>query len=297
MATTIGDLVEKTRQMTFGSVSDPLGRTTTDRLVGGSQLAVDTIQKVQPGALICCDLNTFYVMSVSSDGKTFNVIPSADGGPDVDCVTGDIVRLAPRATTWSIFREIHDAIADMASPRSGLFQPIEFESDRAGFSGEYQFPQGWFDATTMPQRFVHGFYQVSASDGWRELSTAEWNVEQYAVKIVNEPPDARRYRFVFGLPYRTPEGLTDELFDLGLTEKSTQDIPPLRAAARLALTQEGIRAQLKAQGDSRRPTEVPPRANTSIHDDWMRQYQEAVYAEASRLRRLFPARFAIGDDW
>lgn len=300
MGTTIEDLVEKTRSMVWGSQMDTLSLL-GEPYVPGSGTVVLQENILAPGSavqggLLCVGLNTFYILRQSTDGKTLTVIPKADGGPEVAVPSGALVRAKPKATTWSIFREIHDAIADMASPRTGLYRALHYELPRAGFTGMYSFPQGWFDAAVQPQKLVGVHYQALANGEWLPIHTAEWNVQQYAVRILSEPEDARTYRFTFAFPYYTPENLTDELFDLGLTEKSTQDIPPLRAAARLALSLEGQRVQPKAQGDSRRPGEVPPRSNAAMSDDWMRAYEEAVRAEASRLRALFPYRFAIGDD-
>jgi hypothetical protein len=97
------------------------------------------------------------------------------------------------------------------------------------------------------------------------------------------------------MPYLTPTGLSDEMFDLGLTEKSTQNLPPLRAAARIAMGLEMQRLQQKAQGDSRRPSEVPPTSNSSMAREWERQFTAGVDAEKTRLQRLFSYKFPIGE--
>lgn len=296
MATAIRDLVERTRTMVFGSVPDPLVRLANDRAAGGDEITLSTtIHKIAPGSLVSCGLNTFYVELVSGD--TIRVIPSADGGPDTACMAGEILRVAPRATTFTIFAEIRDAIVDMASPRNGLYRPLQYEKVRTGFDGVYSYPQGWYDALVQPSKFIGAWYQsLGGGQDWTRVFSAEWMPEEYAVKILEEPESARNYRFIFGFPYYAPTDIDDALFDLGLTEASTQGIPMLRAAARLSMSQEAMRNQLKSQGDSRRPSEVPPRAHASLADEWMRQYEEQINAERSRLNSLFPYTMRIGDE-
>lgn len=294
---TIGDLVDKTRQMVWGGLTEPLNLLADDYTPGSGVIKIlHPRLGVAPGALACVGLNTFYVMAVSSDGQTLQVLPSADGGPDEAHVAGEVVRLRPRATTWSIFREIHDAIADMSSPRTGLFWMATFESAPNHSSDMYPLPQTWWDASNQPQRMIRARWEDRGSGTWTTLHTAEWQVERYAVRIFQPAESAARYEFTFAWPFLTPSSLDDDLFDLGLTEKSTQDIPPLRAAGRLALTAEGRRNQPFSQGDSRRPEEVPMSANTSVSREFMREYREAVMAERTRLQGLFEFEMRIGDE-
>jgi hypothetical protein len=205
-----------------------------------------------------------------------------------------VVIVKPKTTTWAIFREIHDAIADLASPLSGLYQPLSFEADY-NYQGFYSVPQTWFDAAVQPQRFIRASYRINPEQNWIPIFGAEWLVERYAVQILDQPSEARRLEFTFGMPYLTPTGLSDEMFDLGLTEKSTQNLPPLRAAARIAMGLEMQRLQQKAQGDSRRPSEVPPTSNSSMAREWERQFTAGVDAEKTRLQRLFSYKFPIGE--
>ena len=108
--------------------------------------------------------------------------------------------------------------------------------------------------------------------------------------------DATKYEFTFGFPFNAPTALDNDCFELGLTEKSQQDIPPLRAAARLALSVEGRRAQPMSQGDSRRPEEVPMTASVTVAREFSREYREAVMAERSRLQALFGFQMRVGDE-
>lgn len=294
---TIGDLVNKTREMIWGGLTDPLNVLAEDYTPGQGEITLQYARAgVAPGSLVTVGLNTFYVMQQSSDQRTLLVLPKADGGPDEAALAGSVVRLRPKATDWSIFREIHDAIADMASPRTGLFWAATFETQANSHNSMYPLPQTWWDADNQPNRMIRARWRQTGTGRWFPLHTAEWQVERYALHVYQEPVEASTFEFTFAFPYLTPSSLADECFDLGLTEKSTQDIPPLRAAARLSLTLEGRRAQPFAQGDSRRPEEVPITASLGVTREFMREYREAVMAERTRLQGLWDFQQRMGDE-
>lgn len=294
--TTVGDLVDKTRQMVWGSISEPMNVLAEDYTAGGDTIKLQySTRGIGMGSLVSCGLNTFYVLAQSGDERTLTVIPAADGGPDDDCLAGSIVRLKPKATTWSIFREIHDAIVDMSSPRTGLFVPLAFEANPHYNSDLYTVPEEWLTGGVDPQRLVRARYKIRGEDTWQPLHSVDWMAERWAVRIYFPPDNASKYEFTFGFPYVNPTSLADDVADLGL-QKSTQDIPPLRAAQRLALSVEGRRAQPFAQGDSRRPEEVPVTASLGVSRDFGREYREAVMAERSRLQAMFSFQTRVGDE-
>ena len=297
MATTISDLVDKTRSMVFGGSADTLNVLADDYVAGSGNLRLQYPNRgISNGSLLSVGLNTLYVLAANGDGSSFTVLPSADGGPDTNVISGTVVRCRPKVTTWAVFREIHDAIVDMASPKTGLFQALSFTSTVRHNSSTYPLPQDWWDDALGPQRLVRARYRETGTDNWLPLHSAEYQVERYAVRVVHEPENALQYEFTFGFPFYSPQALDDTCDDLGLTEKSQQDIPPLRAAARLSLGVEGRRTQPFAQGDSRRPEEVPITASLSVSREFDRQYREAVMAERSRLVGLFGFQTRIGDE-
>lgn len=296
MATTASDLVEKVRSMLWGGAGDTLNALAADYTAGSGTLSLQIPNRaVGSGNLISVGLNTFYVVA-NADGTSLSVLPAADGGPDQDIVAGTIARIKPRSTTWSIFREIHDAIVDMGSPRTGLFQALSFEAvAQQDPTRMYALPTGWWDDALGPQRLVRARWRPRGINTWETLHSAEYLVERYAVRVAREPIEAAQYQFTFAFPFYAPQALTDEMDDLGLTEKSQQDIPPLRAAARLSLGVEGRRVQPFSQGDARRAEEVPITASLSVAREFNREYREAVMAERSRLQSLWSFTRPLGD--
>lgn len=294
---TIRDLVDKTRQMVWGSTTDPLNVLSQDYTPGDSTISLAyNARGVTSGSLVSVGLNTFYVLQQSSDQATLSVLPGADGGPNEAVNAGAVVRLRPKATDWSIFREVHDAIVDMSSPRTGLFWGASFTAAPRYNTDMYPMPQTWWDADNQPQRMLRARWRERGTGSYYTLHSAEWQPERFAVRIYQEPDNASEYEFTFGFPFLAPSSLDDECFDLGMTERSTQDIPPLRAASRLALSVEGRRAQPFAQGDSRRPDEVPMTASVTVAREFSREYREAVMAERTRLQSLWDFQMRMGDE-
>jgi hypothetical protein len=69
---------------------------------------------------------------------------------------------------------------------------------------------------------------------------------------------------------------------------SMVDIPALGAAIDLLRTTESRRTQVSAQGDSRRPEEVPVSSNSAIANQMEREYRQRVQDEMSRLVTRIP---------
>lgn len=291
---TMDDLVKKTRGMLFGGMGDTLARTATQYNPGDTTFNLQDRVQIGAGSLISCDLNTFYVSGVTADGTTMKIIAGADGGPDMPCAANSIARIKPKATNWSIFRELVDAIVDLASPRSGIFWADSFQLPVNFVEGLYPLPPTWWEAQNFPLKMLKVRAKRSGIDDWLDVGGALWLPERFAVRVPYIPEDCLVLEFTFAWPFLTPAELTDDLFDLGLTERSTQDLPPLRAAGMLALGVEGRRAQPYSQGDTRRPEEVPTTTSLGVERDFLREYRERVMAEQSRLQALWTPRFVMG---
>lgn len=293
---TMADLVTKTRSMLGGGIGATMARTAAPYNPGDSTITLQTAQRISAGSLISVGLNTFYVTGVTQDALTFQVIAGADGGPDEAFLSNSIALIKPRQTNWRIFQELHDAIVDLASPRSGVFWAASFEADVRYSDFVYPLPELWWESDQQPIKLLRTRYRRGTGSGndWQDLSAAHWLPERYAVRLMFQPDDARKFEFTFAFPFIPPSTLDEDLFDLGLTEPSTQDLPPLRAAGRLALGVEGRRVQPYSQGDTRRPEEVPVTASLGVERDFLREYREGVMAEQSKLQALWAPRFAMG---
>lgn len=292
----MSDLVDKVRSRINGSFQERMNVLDADYVTGSGVVNLRyAAPELQSGALLSVGLNTFYVLNNTSDGRTLQVIDRADGSFDNNLPAGTRGFCKPRHTTWAIFRELSDQIVGMASPYSGIYQPVAFEANIDRLNGTYELPQDWQDDALQPMKLVGMRQRQMGTDKWNDVDNfVEWQPERWQVQVYGDLPMGSLLEFTFGFPFRRPQSLVDDTATLGMTEQTTTDIPTLGAAANLFLSGEGRRIQPSAQGDSRRPTEVPITSSTSVAREWRREQMEAVNAERSRLQKLFPNRLVLG---
>jgi hypothetical protein len=243
------------------------------------------------GSTVCAGLNTFTVMAVSTDGLRLDVLPSADGGPDLDLVVGEIVRVRPKLTTWAIFREIQSEIDSMSAPMNGLFWPWRLDHyDIDYVSGIYTLPLS--TDGPRPFRLLRSEFRVRGTDAWVTFTDAEYVREANYVRVLSNVAQADAYRFTMAVAFGQMRNLDSELVDLGVTN-SMADIPIFGAASTLALSWEGQRVQPISQGPTRRASEVQVTSNASLSQRFKQRQQEAITEEQSRVLEAFGYRLPL----
>lgn len=281
--TTMGDLVNEVRSMLTGSLAEELNVTSDAYVAGSGRLTLKYARRsVQPGAVLCAGLNTFYVMSSDTSGQNLEVLAQMDGGVDENLDSGTIVRIKPRHTTWAIFREINGEINAMGSPSNGLYAYGAYSSPVDWVSGTYPLPDTW---TETPTRLLMVRYHQRGLDSWRRIA-ADWQADRNAVLIPGPQPDASEIEFYFAFPFKQAGSLADDIATLGISPHMA-DIPGLGAAANLSRTNEGRRQQVHSQGDPRRPQEVAAGANVGVAREYDRLQNDRIAEEQTRLIQLF----------
>jgi hypothetical protein len=243
-------------------------------------------RNVSAGSIMSVGMNTFVILSVGSDGSTFEVLPSIDGGPNVAAPENEIVRFRPAFTTWAIFRELQGEINSMSSPDTGLYWPYVYTVDTIDrVSGTYPIP--WEEGDSLPMRLLRSEYRVVGTSTSQVFTDAEYQPTWNQVRVFSDPPDASAYSFTLSFPFGQMTDLDTDLSSIGVYGGSLTDIPILGAASTMALGWEGRRTQPNAQGDSRRAGEVPVNSNTSLARQWKARQAETIIQEQSRLMAMF----------
>jgi hypothetical protein len=278
------EAVETVRSMLSGSQIDEI-----TVLAQPYVAATDTTLSVQypkrsiaAGSTVTAGLNTFTVMAVTGDGTTFTVIPSMDGGPNVNVPQGTIVRIRPQFTTWSIFREIQSEMDSLSASFTGLFQPWVVEAttlDRSG--GIYALPDRT-DGQYAFRLLKSEFLVAGVTQEWVSFTDAELVRQGNAIRVFSDPPQVAGFRFSLAVGFGQIVDLTTDLETLGVTN-AIAGIPMLGAAATMALGWEGRRVQPVFQGDSRRASEVQATSNSALARQFKMQQQSAITEEQSRL--------------
>jgi hypothetical protein len=277
------EAVETVRSMLTGSQIDEISTLSAayDHATDSSITLKYAKRSVAVGSTITVGLNTFTVVATSGDGQRLDVIPSMDGGPNVDAPVDSIVRIRPQFTTWALFRELQSEIDSMSSPATGLFYPQVYEAttlDRNG--GIYAIPDF---PTGYPFRLLRSEYLVSGTTQmWSTFTDAYYNRQGNYVRVYSDPPQVGGYRFSLAFPFGQITDLTTDLTTIGITN-ALAGIAMLGVASTMALGWEGRRTQPVLQGDSRRSAEVPVNGNASLARQWRLQQQAAITEEVGRL--------------
>ena len=287
---TVGDLVADVRRRVYGSMTENVNLVQTSASAGQTSLQLELgVDGIQKGMLISSGLNVWFVKGVYSTDNTVFVIPGYDNSPQDAVAAGDMVYVRPRMTDWYAFNAINDQLRSLSSPDAGLYRIGTWVADVDPTYQTYVVPQA---ALTMTNIIRVRWRWPGTTDVWTDMAPRHyrWNYStvQNVVRLLISIPSGTEIEFTYKAPFTLATSLADDpVADCGLSD-SMLDIPSLGAAVELLQTTESRRTQITAQGDSRRPEEVPVSSNSSIAGQLQRMYKSRVQEEMSRLVTRIP---------
>ena len=287
---TVGDLVADVRRRVYGSMTENVNLVQTSASAGQTSLQLELgVDGIQKGMLISSGLNVWFVKGVYSTDNTVFVIPGYDNSPQDAVEAGDMVYVRPRMTDWYAFNAINDQLRSLSSPDAGLYRIGTWVADVDPTYQTYVVPQA---ALTMTNIIRVRWRWPGTTDVWTDMAPRHyrWNYStvQNIVRLLISIPSGTEIEFTYKAPFTLATSLADDpVADCGLSD-SMLDIPSLGAAVELLQTTESRRTQITAQGDSRRPEEVPVSSNSSIAGQLQRMYKSRVQEEMSRLVTRIP---------
>lgn len=238
-----------------------------------------SINGVSRGTLISVDSEEMYVWDVETNSKTLTVQRGFGSSPEPH--NADALVNIGEKTRRRIVQAINDELASISG--RGLFQmkstPVSgYTSSRSAFS--------------VPALTGHDIYDVQYLPWGDTLEWTHLSGWQYSSldAIVNVPASVHTsgvrvlYKTGFG---QLIDGTDDVQTTSGLHAEAT-DILVWGACARLATSEEYKRNDFRAQGDTRRPEEVPPRALAVASQQFAQMRDTRLMEEKDRLRRQFP---------
>lgn len=280
--------VERTRQLLRQSQVDDLSVLDEPYAVGDDKITLRYAKpNIQAGTVVSVGLNTFYVLQTLSGGAAFVVYPSLDGGPEVDCPGGEVVRFRPAFTTYSIFAAYSDALVSMSSPVNGLHGYGVFDANPDFVSNIYPLPESGTWPSVVPIKVVSARYHILGTDAWQELDGVQYVNAMRHIRIYGATPDTDLIHFVVAFPFTAPTSLDQDTSSLGLSDR-IDNLPCLGAASVLALGDEARRNQPQSQGDPRRATEVQGGANIGVSRAFAQQFQSGMREEFAYQAALYP---------
>lgn len=290
--TTMGELVQQARSNMNGSLSDALSVLAAPYVAGSGVINLRYMgRQVPPGSILSVGLNTFYVLEGDPSGQKIVVMPSYDGGPDVDMPADSRVEIRPRHTVWRTFNDIAGEMVSMCSPATGLWVPLRWESRVDTTWSTYPVP-----ADIKVERIINVRYRVPGSpDRWLEVERFQFQPEAAdgpQVIIWSGVPGGTDIQFLGGGRISEPVDLNQNVTDTGCPDEWS-DIAVYGACASMSLSGESRRAQPSSQGDTRRAEELPMGMSTSLSREFKRRQQDRIDEEFTRLARLFPYEFPM----
>ena len=278
------DLVADARRMAYGSMSDQLNFLAEEAPLGAAELKMSMDPNgITPGMVLSSGLNVYYVVAVVAAEKKIVVYPTYDNSKSDALPVGSPIMIRPRATDWALFNDLNTVIRSLSSSTHGLYRAGSWTTTSAVSWDTYPIPADAQDMTNLIRVSVKrpGY----SDDVWVELppNSVKWQPEHNVVRITSYQTSGFDVRFDYKAPFKQATALTDDVVtDLGLAETMV-DIPPLGAASNLMRTTESRRSNIHAQGDPRRPDEVPSGANTDAARSFEREFKRRVSDEYVRL--------------
>lgn len=288
--TTMQDLVNDTRRLVYGSMTENVNLVQTSASAGQTSIQLELgVDGIQRGMLLSSGLNVWFVKGVYATDNTVYVVPGYDGSPQSAVTAGDIVYVRPRMTDWYAFTTLNDTLRSLSAPDSGLYKVGTWVADVDPTYQTYDVPA---EAANMVNLARVRWRWPGTPDVWADLAPRHYrwvySGDQNRVRLLISIPSGTEIEFTYKAPFTPATSLSDDVVaDCGLSETMV-DIPPLSAALQLLLTTESRRTQISTQGDSRRPDEVPVSSNTAIAGQLARQYKSRVQEEMTRLVTRIP---------
>ena len=291
MSLTIAQAVAQVRSLVTGSLLDEVSVLALpyDPLTDSTITLKYPKKALANGSVICVGLNTLQVMTTNQDGSVLEVLPNMDGGPAVSVPEGSVVLVRPFVTTFAAYREISNEVQGLSSRNTGLFAVWEYIVTALNRqSGTYPL-DGLSPTDTVPFRLLRFEYRYAGTTTWQQSTDAELQVYSNTLRVFQDPPGAIEYRFSLAIPYGQITSLEQTFEDIGITDAQS-NIPCLGAAATMALSWSGRRAQPFSQGDSRRASETQQGSMAALSQQYRRTQQENLLDEVARLQAAYTYR-------
>lgn len=279
---TMKNVIDDTRRMAYGSLSDQINLLAADYPLEGGELELElAVTGITPGMILSSGLNVWWVKEVSQSSNTVYVVPRYDGSYSHALEAGSVVYIKPRVTEWHLFNEVNNVISQMSSPAYGLYRLGQFEATPVGQFDTIPIP----DNTTIDGIVSIAVLEYTGSNRWIELPTRayRWMPEHQSIKVLRDMWTGLPVRVEYRGPFKRADSLLDDLESMCGLAPSMTDIPALGAAAALLRTTESRRNQISVQGDPRRADEVQAGANSSAAREMERQFRQRINDEYARL--------------
>lgn len=292
--TTCQNLIDETKRYLYAGQREAM-----NQLTGAHNNSTTTFSLlnattgIAAGAYLSVDLEIVYVWSVNESAKTCSVQRAMLGSTAATHADLSLVYVNAKFPDFNIFQALNADLNDLSASTNGLYGVGNVDlTYNAAISG--------YDLTGVTGiiDILRIRYQAyGPSKIWPEIKKYQLKIgaessdfaSTYALILYEGAAPGRIVRVTYSTPFTQFAAATDNVTVTGLPT-TAYDIPPLGAAMRLVAVRETQRNFNEAQGDSRRPTEVPPGAQLQGMKGLQMMRQMRIRAESSRLQDQYPVR-------
>ena len=286
MATT-SDLIHAARRWLQSSGRPEFNKLTAAETNSDTVFALDfALGSVQPGAVLCVDLEEVYCWSVSSPNAT--VQRGWNGSTAATHSLGALVEVNPLFSSWRIFNEIN---AEINSISPTIYQ-VKTVSVTSTTAWSYNLASDVIDVLTVQ------YQDIGPSGDWPLLTRWAFLANQdtssfasgRALTFYEMPVPGRTLRITYAAPLVPLATISDNVESVSGLPSSAIDIPVIGAAARLLSSREARRSQVDAQPEARQAQDVPPGTAGDAAGRLFAIRDRRIREEAIKLGKLFPTR-------
>lgn len=294
--TTTADLIAEARQYFLAGIREEKNKLTTTMNTSVTSVTwTHDTGAIQVGSILTIGLERMYVWTVS--GQTATVERGWEETTPAAHTAGDIISINARCDDFAIFRALNNELSALTSPNKGLYRVASIDLTYNPSTYGYDL-DGVTDIIGAPLQVLA---EGTGAGEWDEIPRSLWAYNASA--DADDFPSGRslilngagtsglKVRFLYRAPFVALTALTDDMQDDVELPATANDIPPMGAALQLASARPMQRADVAAQGSSRRAEETSTQ-DTLISVGGLRsRYEDRIRDEAMRLVAQYPVTF------
>jgi len=284
--------IDRTRDLLLSGTVETLNRldVNINDSVGTIQVEFET-GPIVAGSIIEIGTELMYVTNVTSKDN-IGVMRGYGGSTAASHTDGDVLRVSPQYPAHMILDALNDDLADLSSPRNGLYQ-VKTTTFTANST---------LDGYNLAADAV-GVHQVTFTD--KDDSLSEPEVRRHTIRrnratddfasgvaliLFDTPTPGQNVRVEYTAGFTALSATSTALSTTGLHSEA-YDLPPMGAALAIMSFKPIARESITHQAPMRRSDEVQSGAISASIRDLRFRRQERINAEAARLHVLYPTKW------
>lgn len=294
MATLASDLIAETRGHLLGGYRESVNKLAAAVTTTSQSTITFTydLGPIKQGAVLSVGLERMYVWDTPS-ATTATVERGWEGTTATTHLINAVCRVNSRYDDFAILRAINRTLDEISSPLHGLYRVRALDLTASAASSGYDLT----GVGTVIGDPLAVLVEDTSLREWMPLKRSDWQYNPNAdtsdfasgmsIHTVYGVP-GQSIRVIYASPFTNLTALTDDVQTVAFLPATANDIPPLGAAHKLALSKPMRRADQEAQGSSRRAEEVTTQDTYISARGLNQQYLDRIQAEAARLAALYP---------